>query len=480
MRQSLLITLFLNLFLVVYSQEKKQSKAIDEYVRKIIQMNEIPGIAVGVIKNNKIVFEQYYGTETLEDPKKVNPNSMFMVYSTTKLITNTGVFKLIEEGKIALEDKLPKYLDHLPAEWQNVQIENLLTHSSGLPDCVNFSDISVNATNAEVIERLSKEKMEFETGNEFRYNQTNYLLLAMIIEKVTGKTYENFITETQFPNANNQMIFSSNSIEKIPNRIVKYIYNTDTKQYEKSKFIGGVRALSANGLAISLPAFLQWSRHLDKNEFLREETKRMMWKPFDFKNKKDVFGHGWEISEFNNIKSYGFSGGNVSAYRIYPDDDMAIVVMLNGYKNHSVHYRMINYIAGLMDKRLMNPYLLAEYAISTQYFAHPNVQKKIYGYRIENDKVVFNYQHPENMSGELIKNMSIAGAFNDWNNEDQSYQMVSKGNNTYELVVPKSKFEKGKTYGFKFIINKDGWLSAPYTALNNEGTDDNNLTLKIN
>lgn len=479
MKLSILPMLFSGFFFTAYSQTTEQSKAIDDYIKKVIQINEIPGMAVGIVTDNKVTFQKYYGTETLENDKKVDSNSMFRVYSTTKLMSNVGLFQLIEKGKVSLEDKISKYIDNIPAEWQNVRVKNLLSHSSGLPDWINFSDIATYAPNAEVINRLSKEKMEFETGTDYRYNQTNYMLIAMIIEKVTGEKFEDYILKNQFSDSGNQVVFSSNSIEKIPNRIVKYIYNKNTHQYDKSTFVEGRRAHAANGLAISLPAFLQWSIHLSKNDFLKPATRELMWKPFEYKNKEITFTHGWDTDTFNNIRSYNFSGGNVSAYRIFPDRNLAIIVMSSGYKNFAVFYPVINQIAGMMDKRMLNPYMVAEEYTRSEPIVHPDLKKEVYGYRIEKDNIIFSYAFPDKQSVEYIRNVSVAGSFNNWNPDDHAYYMSLKKDNTFELVLPKSQFEKGKTYQFKFVMNKKGWLSVPYNAMNVDGTRDNNLTFKL-
>lgn len=479
MKPSIVTILFLGFFFTGHSQTADQSKAIDNYIKKVIQINEIPGMAVGIVKNNKVIFQKYYGTETLETNKKVDGNSMFRIYSTTKLMSNVGLFQLVEQGKVSLEDKISKYIDNVPAEWQNVQVKNLLSHSSGLPDWIRFSDIAADATNAEVISRLSKEKMEFETGSDYRYNQTNYMLITMIIEKITGEKFEDYILKNQFSDSKNQVVFSSNSIEKIPNRIVKYIYNKNTHQYDKSTFVEGRRAHSANGLAIALPAFLQWSIHLSKNDFLKPATQELMWKPFEYKNKDIIFTHGWDMGNFNNIKSYHFSGGNVSGYKIFPDNNIAIILMYNGYKEFPVYYPMINQIAGIMDKRLLNPYMVAEEYTKSEPLVHPDLKKEIYGYRTEKDNIIFSYQFPDKLSVEYIKNISVTGSFNDWNPDSQAYYMNLKKNNTFELVLPKSQFEKGKTHQFKFVMNKNGWLSVPYNAINVDGSPDNNLTFKI-
>ena len=93
----------------------------------------------------------------MEDPKNVNSSSMFRVYSTSKLISSVGVFQLIEKGKLSLEDNISKYLENLPKEWQNVKVKNLLTHSSGIPNVIDFNDILPDDPNTKVIDRLAKD-----------------------------------------------------------------------------------------------------------------------------------------------------------------------------------------------------------------------------------------------------------------------------------------------------------------------------------
>jgi len=481
MKQTFLILLFLNLSFLGFCQKSEQTKSIDNYLTEVMKTYDIPGLAVGVVKNDKIIFQKYYGKENLESDKKVDSNSLFRVYSTTKLITNVAVFQLIEKGQLSLEDKISKYVDNLPKEWQDVKIKNLLSHSSGIPD-FERNNLPTNLSNAEVFERLSKEKMEFVTGNQYSYNQTNFMLLAMIIEKITGQKFEDYVLKNQFSDAKNKVIFSSNSLEEIPNRVQKYVFNDSLKQYKKSTHVGGLRSHPGNGLAISLPDFLQWSIHLDKNQFIKDETKKLMWKPFDYTNKQDVFAHGWEITKTGNIISYGFSGGNVSAYSIFPENDLSIIFMSNGYKYNAFPplYIIVNHIAGLIDKQLANPYLSREESVISDLIKKPEVKKEIYGYRIENDKVIFTYKIPKDLNAEAIDKMAVAGSFNDWNPGNTAYRMVLKDKNTFELILPKSQFEKGKTYEFRFVMNKNGWFTTPYSALNTNGNpNDNNLTFKI-
>lgn len=391
--KNFLFAFFVLLSIVVFSQKKQSPKVelkqkIDSYLKQAIKTNQIPGLAVGVVKDGKIIFEAYYGKENLEGNNLVNQNSLFRIYSTSKLISTVGVFQLIEKGKLSLDDKISKYLDNLPKEWQEVKIKNLLSHSSGIPNIIRFKDIPVTLADNEKIERLSKEKMDFETGNQFSYNQTNYWLLTMIIEKITGQKFEDYILKNQFKNSKDKVLFSSNSSENIPNRVVKNFYNTKTKRYEKTSENDGIRAHSGNGVNITLPTFLDWNINLNNNFFLNYETKKSMWKPFEFNNKKDHFAYGWDITKVNNHYSYGFSGGNVSAYRNFPDQNLSIIVLSNGYRYAPVQDQIINHIAGLVDNNLIDEYLLSEESIISEFL------------KIDNQKSEQNYQalkknHPE-------------------------------------------------------------------------------------
>ena len=338
----LLTLLFISTFCIAQkTAEKEMNKDIDKYIRETMQIHEIPGLALAVLKEGKIIHSGYYGNASIEHNVPVHEDIIFRVYSTTKLITTISVFQLIESGKISLEDKISKYFDALPAEWQDVQIKNLLTHSSGLPDFVFYaSDLS----DEDLYSKLFEAEMDFRIGNQFRYNQTNYWLLAQIIEKVSGLPFHEFIIQNQFSASGDGVLFSSNAKEAIPNRIGKYNYNKDLKNYEIATDNFGTRGYSGNGLNITLNEFIQWSHKLDNDSFINEETKSLMWSHFDYGNKKDKFLYGWGIYPINGKESYGFSGGGVSGFRKFIEEDITVIVLTNGYKYYPVQDVIINHV----------------------------------------------------------------------------------------------------------------------------------------
>lgn len=317
------------------SNKKKQNSTastkneINTYIIKAMELHNIPGLALAVIKDNEIVYENYFGKSSLDKNNPVDENTLFRIFSATKLITSTAIFQLIQNKKLSLEDKISKYIDDLPQQWQEVKVKNLLSHSSGLPDFIRYKS---TLTNEELMKKLFNDKMDFVTGNQFRYNQTNYWLLSQIIEKITRMSFDNYILKNQFDNPTNEVLFSSNSQEIIPNRATRYFYNEKTKEFEKDINNSGKRGHSGNGLNITLKKFIEWNKKLDDNILLSHKTKSEMWKPFNFTNQKDTFLHGWSSIKVNELNSYGFSGGNLAAFRKFVDTNTTIILLSNGYE----------------------------------------------------------------------------------------------------------------------------------------------------
>lgn len=316
---------------------------LDAYVEAAMEVHQIPGMALAVVKEGNVIYNTYNGKASLEDGIAVDDNTVFRVFSTTKLITATGIFQLVEKGKISLDDKISGYFDNLPDPWKQVRIKHLLSHSSGLPDLRYPPEL----TDAEVMQGLFSDQMDFHTGDRFRYNQTNYWLLAQIIEKVTQVPFDAYILNNQFAESNGGVFFSSDSKQEIEGRATRYYYDARNDSFRKDTLNNGKRAHSGNGLNISLNEFIAWNKHLNNGEFIKEKTKSAMWTPFQFANEKDDFLHGWGTYTVSGKTSYGFTGGNLSAFRTFVDDDLTIILLSNGYV-HPGYDMMINDISKLI------------------------------------------------------------------------------------------------------------------------------------
>ncbi|MEL6134918.1 MAG: serine hydrolase domain-containing protein, partial [Bacteroidota bacterium] len=219
-----------------------KSTQIDAYLQSVQELHEIPGMAVAILQKGEVIYQNCLGVASLENQTPLHAHHMLRVYSTTKLLSSTAIFQLIEQGKLSLEDPITQYIDDIPLEWGKVSIGDMLAHASGLPDIIRYPD----TTDEALLELLIDDGFEFEPGQQFRYNQTNYWFLARIIQKVTGQTFADFILEHQFPNGTSEALFSSNSQITIPNRISKYEYDNQAQQFVPTSYKAGAKGHAGN------------------------------------------------------------------------------------------------------------------------------------------------------------------------------------------------------------------------------------------
>tara|TARA_R110002051_G_scaffold188453_1_gene257860 strand:+ start:11566 stop:13041 length:1476 start_codon:yes stop_codon:yes gene_type:complete len=384
---------------------KQLEREIESYLKEQIEVHEIPGLAVAVVKNNEVIYKGYFGTENLENNFPINNLTTFPVYSISKLISATAIFQLIERGEISLDDTISKYIENLPEKWQNITIANLVTHSSGLPD---FSLFEGDVSDEEMFSKIAKDSIHFEKGNQWEYNQTNYWLLSKIIEKVTTKTFDEFVLTNQFSHSKNNVLFSSNLTKIIPHRVYGYDFNDELGMLEKRNFVGGKRAHACNGLTISLDELIKWNTKLDANVLLKPETKAKMWQPFEFTNDTRTFLYGWDSYLTNNIKSYGFTGGMQTGFRKFINQDITIIYLSNGHKYYPIHNTVIEHIAGIMEPKLINKPALYDEKIITEFLKMNFEKAKSNYFKVRDENPEFDYEATlNNLAYALIPKKNI-------------------------------------------------------------------------
>ena len=326
---------------------------IRNYINHLIKRHQIPGVALAIVKNDSIILQENFGKANIEHNVDLKDSSIFRVYSLTKLPVAIAVFQLIEQKKLTLNDEIATYIDSLPNSWKVVTIQHLISHSSGLPAMRSFPNLE-KLTEVEVKKLVFQENIQFNKGEKYDYNQTNFWLLQKIIEKVSGETFSNFILKNQFDNAQKNVFFSSNSKEIVKNRVTAYFpFRTGTIEIDHPTLVGNYM-LAANGLNITLEEFLKWDKKLKTNQLLKQETKEKMWEMFSYSKSDKIFTNGWDKRVVNSHNSYGFSGSLVTAYRIFPNDKLSIIFLGNGLGNYFNIENIINHIASLLDEDIVD------------------------------------------------------------------------------------------------------------------------------
>ena len=161
-----------------------------------MQQKHIPALQLAIIRDNKIIKLNSYGIANLENKIPATDHSIFSINSITKAFTGVAIMQLAEEGKLKTTDPVSMYIDSLPAAWQKITLQQVLTHTSGLPDMLDEDEqVLGNGMEKLAMQKVKALPMEFKTGDKFSYNQTGYVLLGQIITKLSGMHFTKFIEE---------------------------------------------------------------------------------------------------------------------------------------------------------------------------------------------------------------------------------------------------------------------------------------------
>src|SRR5690349_20079161 len=178
------LPLLLLFTITCFAQDGVSSK-IDDYIHAEMKTQQIPGLSLAVIRNGEIVLAKGYGLANVEHQVAVKPETIFQSGSMGKQFTATAVMMLVEEGRLALDDKLNKYFPDAPEGWRNITIRHLLTHTSGMTDYPQGFDFRRDYTEDELYERAKAIPLAFPPGDKWSYSNLGYVMLGILIRKVS-------------------------------------------------------------------------------------------------------------------------------------------------------------------------------------------------------------------------------------------------------------------------------------------------------
>ena len=220
-------------------QDKDLEKLLDSFVSPQFKLNE-PGVSVLIAKKGQIVYEKAFGSANLELNTPLQPDMVFRVGSVTKQFTAIGILQLVEQGKISLQDSIQKYIKDFPSKGATITIEHLLTHTSGI---VNYSNADTtrnpyierhDVTPQQIINTFNYLPLEFKPGTKYTYSNSGYVLLAWIIEKVTGESYHSYMEKNVMIPAGLTNTYYANEKTIVPKRVRGY--TRDRGFYENSEY----------------------------------------------------------------------------------------------------------------------------------------------------------------------------------------------------------------------------------------------------
>ncbi len=273
-----LLTIALLLASICGNAQTGVEQKVDSYLSEKMEQFQIPGMALVVLKNNVIVKESSYGFSNLDNKIPVTINTVFPIASMDKQITATCIMMLYEQGKLKLTDSISRFLDSIPLTWNKIQIKHLLSHTSGLPDEVpeyfNERYLISYSTN-ELFQNIKKQELQFQAGESWLYSDANFLLLQLIVEKVSGMNYGEFLQKNILEPLGMSSTQTINPKKNIPNRTTSYYKNDDGEI-----IINTYRSVDFgplyNDIGTTVSDFAKYDNAINSNKLLKQETYTLM------------------------------------------------------------------------------------------------------------------------------------------------------------------------------------------------------------
>ena len=329
------------------------SDEVDDFVKERMQVLKIPGLALAVVKDGKVVKIGVYGAANLETGTPVKPESVFMIASLSKQFVAAAILLLQRDGKLALDDRVAKHLDGFPDSWKEITFRQLLTHTSGIVrDPADYHPYKQQPV-TEVIEAMYSIPLHSKPGEKWLYSNAGYYILAEAITKLSGKPWDTFIAERMFIPAGMTATQPTSPSKIIPNRVSGY-HQTPEGKINAENWIA-VRPSSA--FLSTIQDLAKWDAFLDQGDVLTETERRLMWTRGALTDNTPVnYGLGWFVDSYlgrTRINHEGQHPGFRADYERFPDDKLSVIVLANA-DNRGLE-RLAVKIAGFYKETLAAP-----------------------------------------------------------------------------------------------------------------------------
>lgn len=286
---------------------------IDQILREVFPDAEGPGGTALLVKDGEVLYHKAFGLANLELDVAMRPDYIFRIGSITKQFTASAILKLMEEGKLSLQDDITKFIEDYPTHGHTITVEHLLTHTSGIRSYTGLPKWTAEErkrdfTPKEMVDYFKNEPMDFAPGEQYRYNNSAYFLLGYIIEIVSGKTYAEYIHEHFFEPLGMEHSFYGNTSRIIEGRAAGYQQTND--QYKNADFLSMTQPYAAGSLLSNVTDLYTWYGAVMEGKVLSEESLAKAHATYHLNSGKPTgYGYGWGVGNVRGSPSISHGGG---------------------------------------------------------------------------------------------------------------------------------------------------------------------------
>jgi CubicO group peptidase (beta-lactamase class C family) len=319
-------------FATACSAQIDVAKRIDTYVRAEMGREHIPGLSLAVIKNGRIQVRKNYGFANLEHKVPIGPSTVFQSGSIGKQFTAAAIVLLVQDGKLSLDDRLSKFLPDTPAAWQNITIRHLLTGTSGMGSFGDEVDLHADYSEEQFFDFAKKAPLSFAPGSDWNYSNTAFVTLGILIHKLTGKFYGDFLSERIFRPLNMRTARIISEADIVPNRAAGYrLVDGELKNQE---WVSPSNNSTADGsLYWTMDDLVKWDAALYTDFPLKQSTLREVFSPVKLSDgTQHPYGFGWHVENVAG-RRFVYHGGAWQGFKSFigrfPDDKLTIIFFAN-------------------------------------------------------------------------------------------------------------------------------------------------------
>lgn len=322
-----------------HSYSDKEQLQLDSLL-KTIYKSDAPGISISIVRKGRLIFRRGYGLADLETNKPPDPTTNFNIGSITKQFTALCILQLAENKKLSLDDHLGKFLPALNKKVADlITIKELLTHSSGIIDHYDLTDTK-NLKHAHISDVLNAVKNTdstyFVPGSHFRYSNTAYCLLSLVVEKVSGMSYAQYLRKNIFMPLGMKKTVVWNEKEKIEHAASGYEFDSATNSFKNSGADENIffSTEGDGGIYTSVDDYLKWFTALQSGKIFPKEMIRRARSPqFSIDKENHLsYGYGWFIDE-SSVPVRVYHSGSNGGFRAFsfsvPEKNFLIVIFSN-------------------------------------------------------------------------------------------------------------------------------------------------------
>lgn len=314
-------------------------KAQDTLIEEAMVQHGIPGLSLGIMRGQEILWLKGYGLAQVELGVPASAESVYEIASVTKLFTASAIMQLAEAGQLALECPLREYLPSLPEQWGEVTVRHLLAHQSGIRSYTAmpsyWESTRLDISREAILDLVRDLPLDFPPGSRYAYDNTGYYLLGLLIEQISGLSYGEFLHQQLFAPLGMESTCLNEPGRIVPQRAAGY--TRQGKQLQNALYYSPSGTFAAGGLLSSVRDLMSWAATLGQGTLLKPESQQRMWHPHPSaagNERQEHFsvGLGWFLVDFKGRTFAGHNGGIVgfsSALLHFIEEALTVVLLCN-------------------------------------------------------------------------------------------------------------------------------------------------------